>query len=474
MKFRNLIHEVLEEQLRPTYKPSYTGYYYKTPKGIWQLSFDVAKKPKDAIEVESIYPDRSVGGVPNTLSDSELRDAQQQARTVQMFKDNLNPNKQKYQANIPLLFGNGSAPPYQPPVGWQEQEKSYAKFNEPMGKMNTSVKGKYRTIPPQVNQYYWDPEAKNNNKIQQMDRNGNITYKETTGAWVRKTLENVDSWRDVPSGFLPFEYGMALKWVADGGGNPEYRGKMSIKASPYYHKDYPLGISVQDLESRDKLLKANKDREAANKIKKLNPLDVVNRNDTVDPGKFERERNLENILYKESVKNIDDFYGRYKQTQQESGEDGYDWIGFLVTVASFIPVTAPFARVVSGGLGIMKAIEKYNKGDAASAGIDLLFTFAPGVSKLASKANVLNAITVGKESTALKQVLEQHADEWFSTVKSGIANVVQNSTAKTLANATVDTIGKQIKSNLEDYSIKHGSKLVAKNVDARNKKQQAI
>lgn len=472
MKFRNLIHEVLEEQLRPTYKPSYTGYYYKTPTGIWQLSFDVAKKPKDSIEVDSIYPGRSVGGVPNTLSDSELRNAQQQARTVQMFKDNLNPNKQKYQTNSlnnPIL----SAPPYQPPVGWQEQERSYVKFNEPMGKMNTSVTGKYRMIPPQVNQYYWDPEAKNNNKIQQMDRNGNITYKETKGAWVRKTIENVDSWRDVPSGFLPSEYDKALQWVANGGGNPEYKGKVDIKTSPYYHKEYPLGVSKQDLDSRDMLIKAEKQRHAANIAKQRNPLDVQNRNDTVDPMASQRKTNMTNILYLDSLKNIDSFYGRYVQTQQESGE-GFDWVGFLVTVASFIPVTAPFARVVSGGLGLMKAIEKYEKGDAATAGLELLFTFAPGVSKLASKANVLNAITVGKESTALKQVLEQHADEWFSTVKSGIANVVQNSTAKTLANATVDTIGKEIKSNLEDYSIKHGSKLVAKNVDTRNKKQQAI
>ena len=150
-------------------------------------------------------------------------------------------------------------------------------FREPLGDPKKNVKVNGKTIPAQNDTHYWDGST-----------------------WVEKSVQNVDKWRSVPSGFVPEEYNEYLNKLQEINKIYPENSKLSfnsaestgVKVSPtsakqqainqlksiYYNKNYPLGITnAKKQELSSKLNTVNKYYE--NQLKQLYGNSNINRGD---------------------------------------------------------------------------------------------------------------------------------------------------------------------------------------------------
>jgi hypothetical protein len=109
----------------------------------------------------------------------------------------------------------------------------------------------------------------------------------------------------------------------------------------------------------------------------------------------------------------------------------------------------------------------------AGAGFDVLLSCVPGVGKVLGGKNALNLIKVGQESTALKQVLENNIDTYFTAVKNQMSKVITNGTREALVNNTLDVIVKKLKSNtIGEFSAKKALDTAISQIDQKNNERK--
>ena len=564
MKFRNIIEDILIEQLQAVDK---TWFYQKNPSdGSWVLTPQKNTNLRRGIYLESDFipvqyvvqaldwdykhpPIQKLGSFnfPNNEKwdfqnpYQSLPKAISGMRMYDLFKNIQDASKDKATQSL-----NGK--PSRPAPN-RKQDGNYTKYNEPLGSPDKRVKGKYKeSLPPQTNQYYWDVNAKTDNSSN------------TNGNWIKKSEENVDKWRDVPAGYLPSEYEKALEW----GRNEQQRQRDQAKKgnenlanprasestamakdykmqkftnnyklnNPYYHEEFPLGIdsaaysaynkSVSDTATQRKNLIDPLQFKATSLRAMGGGANYNMKDDGVSMGygknlnlksELDRDYGYRNDIYKKKNFNeeeinkienqiaqidavftqyqtvVDQIYGHYitqelqKQRQEDAQRkrdqeqnsknkeaEGYDWFGFLLTIAELIPPTRPFAMAINVGVNLIGAAKKYESGDTLGAGFDVFLMCVPRAAKALGGANALNLIKVGKESKALKQVLENNIDTYFTEIKNQMSKVITNGTREALVNNTLDAIVKKIKSEtLGEFSAKNALKTTINKIDQKNK-----
>jgi hypothetical protein len=318
--------------------------------------------------------------------------------------------------------GFGSLPSYNRAPYSQGNED----FREPLGNPQQFVKGKYRAIlPPQNDDYYWDQNKETVSNQQFYDANGRIKYKNVygKGAWVRKSFENVDQWRDVPSGYHPSEYDEALKFLKNKKKDTSGR---SDNYNPYYNKDYPLGLTSAQRKLQDSMIQQRKQEEKNRQLQNYEYSKQRASIDTMIPqSEFQRRNVNASQMMLNDINNIKKKFGEYKQKQKE---DNFDWVDFGLLIASMIPVAAPYAVVFKTVIGLSKAINKYNQGKKYEAGLELIFAAFPSLAKFVSLSDLM---TIGKTAgigsrnllTAGK-VLSDKSDDIFDTVSKYMVNAI--------------------------------------------------
>jgi uncharacterized protein YukJ len=318
--------------------------------------------------------------------------------------------------------GLGSLPSYNRAPYSQGNEG----FREPLGNPQQFVKGKYKAIlPPQNDDYYWDQNKETVSNQQFYDANGKIRNKNVygKGAWVRKSFENVDQWRDVPSGYLPSEYDEALKFEKNK--KKDISGR-SNNYNPYYNKDYPLGISSTQKQLQDRMIQQRKQEE---KNRQLQNYEYSKQHATIDtmiPQSEFQKRGVSNAqMMLNDINNIKKKFGEYKQKQKK---DNFDWVDFGLLIASMIPVAAPYAAVFKTIIGLSKAINKFNQGKNYEAGLELIFAAFPALGKAVSQSDLINigkSARVGSRNllTAGK-VLSDKSDDIFDMVSKYMVNAI--------------------------------------------------
>jgi hypothetical protein len=265
-------------------------------------------------------------------------------------------------------------------------------FREPLGDPKKKVTANGRTIPPQNDTHYWDGSK-----------------------WIQKTLQNVDAWRSVPSGFVPAEYNEYLTKLAEI--NKIYSSKKKItlnsaessgvKTSPtdaktqaintlksvYYNKKYPLGITNAQKKELLSKLKSNNEY-YDNQIKQVYGDPKINRGDTFGAINSkqvgDRVKDIE-LQKNTSVNAINSQYGYWFEKKEE---EGFDWITVIGFAMYLCPYTAAFAPYFAAAQGLYKAGTAFDEGDMKLAALETLFALLPlgTVGKTLKKVNLLNAV----------------------------------------------------------------------------------
>lgn len=317
----------------------------------------------------------------------------------------------------------GFGPRYTPPFDWQVYEKEYEAFNEPSASPFFSKMGKYREIPAQTNKYFWDPTVEGETTQQQMDGQGRVFNKkiQTKGAWVVKSVKNVDSWRDVPAGYLPADYDKAVAWNEAQKKYPRQFGQESTQVNvnlpniknPYYNKNYPLGTTPDIAAIRD--LEAERIRQAHKAKFSPPPPGADNTYGMMTKYRQGVQASLDKMR-DHQIDRLNASYGFYydKIVDDESFLD-QNWVTVLRFALYVIPFTAPYAKYINMGLDLIKAAQTLEQGDVAKASIESLFAIISitplkaalqnvnlknGLVKLASSSGALSEA----ETMALKQL----------------------------------------------------------------------
>jgi hypothetical protein len=433
-------YRLLNEAIDPFYNP-YIPQGWNEP--IWKLdsgqsynalpqkaSYYGAQSPifaKDLLPGWNVYPQQ----LRHDEYKSHLRVANRDLTTGRVVPKAPFDNQGNFKPSIPA-----------PPNGWWELENKYIKFKEPLGKKDAYVNSKSRPnslLPPQVNAYYWNSK---------------------TGKWVEKNYSNVNEWRDVPAGYHPSEYQLALDWEknmkkgkTNSGTESTYNKINTIGANPYYSKDYPLGLTRQEYQQNQ----IDKTQAKANYQKNKKQYDpTAPKIDNTSIRGYQEE--AMNKLYLNDINAINNTFGYYK-TQQK--EDDYDWFGFLLTVASFIPVTAPFARIASIGYDIAKALLLYEQGNHAEAGLNILFAVLPGIKKTVGNLSAEGLIASGGN---MRRLLSNNAEQWYTTVSNSLSRQINGVLPVAVQNyGSEQIINNIIKDNLKKYADDHSVKAVLKN-----------
>jgi hypothetical protein len=332
-------------------------------------------------------------------------------------------------------------------------------FKEPLGdpKKNVNVNGKI--IPAQNDTHYWDGST-----------------------WIQKTLQNVDAWRSVPSGFLPTEYGEYLKELEKINKIYSSGKKLSlnsaestgVKTSPadakttainylnsiYYDKKFPLGISnAQKKERLSKLEATNKYYD--DQIKQVYGDPKINRGDTFgaihSKQVGDRVKGLE-YQKKISIDAINSEYGRWFKKKEE---EGFDWITVIGFAMYLCPYTAAFAPFLVAGQGLLKAGIAYEEGDMKMAAFETLFALLPlgTVGKTLKSVNLLNAV----DKLVLGKSLEVAEINVLNTLtsKSSIIKTELKAAAESLISQVPESARKEAEAwtkAIIDKAFKEGEK----------------
>jgi len=309
-------------------------------------------------------------------------------------KKYLNEQPKGFPNTQPTFAGTGLfEPKYEyPQNNFGSQTSGQKNFSEPLGNPKKQVWVKDKFIPPQNNTHYWDGST-----------------------WVEKSVQNVDKWRSVPSGFVPEEYNEYLNKLQEINKIYPENSKLSfnsaestgVKVSPtsakqqainqlksiYYNKNYPLGITnAKKQELSSKLNTVNKYYE--NQLKQLYGNSNINRGDfsatmhsqQIKGGVLQIQKERQ-----EAVKSIESQYNYWKQVKEEKG---FDWITVIGFALYLCPYTAAFAPYFTAAQGLTKAGMAYDNGNMKEAGLETLFALLPlgSVGKTVKSVNVLNAV----------------------------------------------------------------------------------
>ena len=397
------------------------------------------KKPAGAIDAKQLYPyGPPQGGYPQIIP-------LQQIKNSQVYK---------------MQQAGQGAPPIALPADWQREEPNYAAFNEPLGKPERAVPGKYKKLlPAQTNKYFYDPnlEVKTPQKV--LNQAGKTVNQTVTkkGGWVIKSLANVDSWRDVPKGYYPPDYPKALQWDKQQEQNSNSSSSESTavniqtlkRKNPYFRPEFPLGNSQEAIRMYDAQIDAKqKEAEQISKGYK-EPVPGSDHFANVDLKNQEKRESLIRQAINADIDKINAAFGRYVEEQKAKGEEGYDWVGFLLTVASILPVVGQAAMVVNVGYNLVSAYRAYENGDYTQAGLNVLFAVLPQVSSYLKGVNPLNIVAKGgAEAVNIEKYLAQNASKFFTEITSKLGGGVSENLAKFANNPQVlltleKIIGKQ-------------------------------
>lgn len=442
-------------------------------------------KPQGGIDVKYLFPSQiPQGGYPQKLTKQEVTDILAGKSYKGVVRNSLN-NTVSPQLSPQIKDAIQGKPPIPLPTDWQREEQNYAAFNEPLGKPDRTVVGKYRgnrgPLPAQTNKYFYNPNKKVSYQQNALNSAGKSVTQtvNSTGGWEVKSLENVDLWRDVPKGYYPPDYPKALEFEKNEKAQTTYRTyqpnaaestgvkktMIGRKLNPYYVDGFPLGLSQEQLKSYYAQQDAkNQEFQAAKQSLERQPVAGSDYFASVDA---QTRKNIEMEIFKKisiEKSKIDTAFGKYVAAQPE---EGYDWVGFLLTIASILPVVGPAASVINIGYNLYNAVNYYNKGDYAQAGLSTLFAVLPGLSRTLKGQNLFNVLRAGgQEAVQLERYLAQNASQWYGQVVGGLTQSVEQNAAKFAGNEQLLlTLEKGIGKFTEKYSLKGAAKSTAGEFD---------
>jgi len=455
---------VITEQSSPFYAQEKTASGAVNPKGDYvYYAGGPTKKPQGAIDAKQLFPSGPPqGGYPRRVP-------LQQINNISSQLGNLVQGR-------PLTALPGL------PWDWQRDEERYAAFNEPLGRPDRTVRGRYRgSLPPQTNKYFYDPNQVTQQKsINQSGQSANKTVK---GGWVLKTLANVNSWRDVPAGYYPPDYPKALEFEktndarlnSSSSESTTVAGKQTRNLkNPYFRPDFPLGNSQEAIRAFDAQIEA-KHKEADEKLKQ-NSIDPVRGSDHFANVDLKNREKAESVIRQginNEIEKINAAFGRYVAEQKSKGGEGYDWAGFLLTVASVLPVVGQAAMVLNTGLNLVKAYRAYENGDYTEAGLNLLFAVLPQVSTYLKNVNPLSIVAAGGDDAInIEKYLAQNASKMFTELTDKLGGDIAQNLSKVANNPHVLlTLEKIIGKETTKYSARSVVQKVVGGVDDSLNKQ---
>ena len=455
---------IITEQSSPFYAQEKTASGGVNPKGDYvYYAGGPIKKPQGAIDAKQLFPSGPPqGGYPRRVPLQQINNISSQLGNLVQGKS-VTP--------LPAL-----------PWDWQRDEERYAAFNEPLGRPDRTVKGRYRgSLPPQTNKYFYDPNQVTQQKsINQSGQSANKTVK---GGWVLKTLANVNSWRDVPAGYYPPDYPKALEFQkttnarlnSSSSESTSVTGKQTRNLKNiYFRPEFPLGLSQEAIKAFDAQIEA-KQKEADEKLKQnsIEPIAGSDHFANVDLKNREKAESVIRQGINAEIDQINASFGRYVAEQKSKGEEGYDWAGFLLTVASLLPVVGQAAMVLNTGLNLVKAYRAYENGDYTEAGLNLLFAVLPQVSTYLKNVSPLSIVAAGGEGAiSVEKYLAQNATKMFTELTNKLGGSVAQNLSKAANNPHVLlTLEKIIGKQTSKLSARGGLQKVAGFVDDSQKQQ---
>lgn len=483
----------ITEQTLPFYAKDKDAYGRTNPNSNYRYSAGgPIKKPQDGVDVKNLFPSGPPqGGYPQTLTQQEVMDIfagkpykGQVVRPVNLTQPVISQQ---------LKDGIQGKPPLPLPFDWEREEKNYAQFNEPLGRPDRTVQGKYRgnrgPLPAQTNKYFYDPNAEGTTQQKALNSKGQSVTNtvKTKGAWVVKSLANVDLWRDVPRGYYPPDYPKALEFDKNQSQSLNAHNRAMdlpsaesttvakvVRMNPYLNPEFPLGLSQEAKRAYDANVAA-KQKELTDFRQNLKK--PVAGSDYFASVDAETNRRMEGLIVSKintEIQKIDSAFGRYVAAQKE--EESFDWIGFLLVVASILPVVGPAASVINIGYNLVNAMRAYEKGNYAEAGLNTLFAVLPGFTRTLKGQNLFNILrTGGQEAVQLEKYLAQNASQMYTQVVGGLGQSVEQNLAKYAGNEQVlATLEKSIGKFTEKYSTKGALKATAGEIDKYNKGQVPV
>jgi len=246
--------------------------------------------------------------------------------------------------------------------------------------------------------------------------------------------------------------------------------------NPYFSPEYPLGLSQEQKKTLEGAL-AYKESEAKMKTNAVTrgrqQMKGAAKSDTIaqmtDKQAQEAKMQVTRQIGDEILK-IKDAFGWYLAAQPPE-EEGFDWIGFGLLVASILPVVGPVARVVNIGYNLYNAINQYEKGQYAQAGLSVLFAVLPSASSRLKGINVYSVIAKGgDEAVELEKVLAQNADKWFNGVVTKLGQATESNLPVAISKyggkqALETVIERGLGKFTEDLNAKGLAKYIAKTTD---------
>jgi hypothetical protein len=453
---------IITEQASPFYAQEKTASGAVNPKGDYvYYAGGPMKKPQGAIDAKQLFPSGPPqGGYPKKVPLQQINNISSPLGDLIQGKP-LTP--------LPAL-----------PFDWQSEEQNYGAFNEPLGRPDRTVRGKYKgSLPPQTNKYFYDPNKSTTQKT--LNQSGQSVNKTVKGGWVAKTLANVNSWRDVPAGYYPPDYPKALEFDkvnntrlnSSSSESTTVAGKNSTsRNNPYFRSEFPLGNSQEALKMYDDQIVA-KQKQADELSKQIYGKDPVQGSDHFANVDLKNKEKIESVVRQginAEINQLNASFGRYVAEQKSKGGEGYEWFGFLLTVASVLPVVGQAAMIVNVGYNLGNAIISYNKGEYALAGLNLLFAVLPQVSTYLKGINPLALTTAGGQvSISMEKYLAENAAKIFTELTSKLGGGVSQNLAKFANNP-------QVLLSLEKIIAKQTSKLSARELtkDAASKLDNSI
>ena len=455
---------VITEQSSPFYAQEKTASGAVNPKGDYvYYAGGPIKKPQGAIDAKQLFPSGPPqGGYPRRVPLQQINNISSQLGNLVQGKS-VTP--------LPAL-----------PWDWQRDEERYAAFNEPLGRPDRTVKGRYRgSLPPQTNKYFYDPNQVTQQKsINQSGQSANKTVK---GGWVLKTLANVNSWRDVPAGYYPPDYPKALEFEktknarlnSSSSESTTVAGKQTRNLkNPYFRPEFPLGNSQEAIKAFDAKIEAK--QKEAQEILKQNSVEAKPGSDHFANVDLKNQQKRDSIIRQginAEIEQINAAFGRYVAEQKSKGDEVYDWAGFLLTVASLLPVVGQAAMVLNTGLNLVKAYRAYENGDYTEAGLNLLFAVLPQVSTYLKNVNPLSIVAAGGDDAInIEKYLAQNASKMFTELTDKLGGDIAQNLSKVANNPHVLlTLEKIIGKETTKYSARSVVQKVVGGVDDSLNKQ---
>jgi hypothetical protein len=455
---------IITEQSSPFYAQEKTASGAVNPKGdyVYYAGGLPRQKPQGAIDAKQLFPSGPPqGGYPKRVP-------LQQIKNIYTVGD--------------LIQGKPLTPLPALPFDWQTEEKRYAAFNEPLGKSDRTAQGRYKgSLPPQTNKYFYDPNKQTTQKT--LNQSGQSANKTVKGGWVLKTLANVNSWRDVPAGYYPPDYPKALEFQkttnarlnSSSSESTSVTGKQTRNLKNiYFRPEFPLGLSQEAIKAFDAQIEA-KQKEADEKLKQnsIEPIAGSDHFANVDLKNREKAESVIRQGINAEIDQINAAFGRYVAEQKSKGEEGYDWAGFLLTVASLLPVVGQAAMVLNTGINLVKAYRAYENGDYTEAGLNLLFAVLPQVSTYLKNVSPLSIVAAGGEGAiSVEKYLAQNASKMFTELTNKLGGSVAQNLSKAANNPHVLlTLEKIIGKQTSKLSARGGLQKVAGFVDDSQKQQ---